>query len=204
MQSARKPVAWVLVGSCLGWGASALASSQLMDGLWRFVAGDPISAEEINANFVTIQTRLSDLDSAQRAYVNPAGGPHARYGLSGTYCGHSSTPHDGNVGGFRAVKQLCQLTCNDPAARQCHVEDIVRWGTTGGTFPASTPPQLWLDSSHRSYTPSERPLSGCNGWVDDTTNHAGIVWNTTADAGRPFGNLSDGLCDAQYAVACCN
>lgn len=97
MKSVHNPIAWVLVGSCLGWGASALASSQLMDGLWRFVAGDPISAEEINANFAALEQRIADSPPGPTGPTGAVGADGAR-GPAGPQGSQGPTGPQGPMG----------------------------------------------------------------------------------------------------------
>jgi hypothetical protein len=66
-----KAAGLVAVGVSIGLATNALATSSLMDGLWRFVAGDPISADEINANFAELEKRIGEV----QAPTGPTGAP---------------------------------------------------------------------------------------------------------------------------------
>lgn len=63
----------VALGLSLGLAGTALGASSLMGGLWRFVAGDPISADEINANFAELETRIEDIPAGPTGAIGPAG-----------------------------------------------------------------------------------------------------------------------------------
>jgi hypothetical protein len=76
MRSARatmKSIFYVTLGVALGISTSAIASSRLPNGLWQFIAGDPISADEVNSNFAELANRLDNIPAGPRGEAGPAG-----------------------------------------------------------------------------------------------------------------------------------
>lgn len=98
--SSLRAVTWVLVGVTVGLSANALAASSLMDGLWRFVAGDPISADEINANFAELESRIQNIPAGQQGPAGPAGstGPMGPTGDTGANGATGATGATGPTG----------------------------------------------------------------------------------------------------------
>lgn len=78
------PAVWLVMGLGIGAAGTAVGASSFIDELWRFMPGDPISADEINANFAELERRVGEVQGATGP-TGPAGaaGPVGPTGPAG-------------------------------------------------------------------------------------------------------------------------
>lgn len=81
-KTSMKRIVYVSLGVALGISTSAIASSRLPNGLWQFIAGDPISADEVNANFALLADRLESITPGPTGATG-ATGPAGPRGIDG-------------------------------------------------------------------------------------------------------------------------
>lgn len=76
---------YAAAGIMIGVATSAVASSRLPNGLWQFIAGEPVSADEVNANFALLTDRLDNIPAGPAGERGPAGptGPTGAAGPDG-------------------------------------------------------------------------------------------------------------------------
>ncbi|MCA9604077.1 MAG: hypothetical protein KC619_00660 [Myxococcales bacterium] len=152
-----------------------------------FSAGDPIVADEVNANFQHLQdgiegaeARLEELEA--RA---PAVG-------EGTYCGSTVAEVDGNQGGYAAMSWICQsglLTAESTCGERPHLctdDELLRTAIEDGAMP----PRFGWVATGASYETS----ANCSGFRTASDGVRGMIWSS---------NPVYSLCNVERRVHCC-
>jgi hypothetical protein len=139
------------------------------------------------------------------AYVNPTTGK--RFSLNGSYCG-TSTLVTGNISGggatsYAAAKALCEQSCGRPTAHMCTDDEVVRFVSTGGTFPTSgAGPTFrgWDASAQMAMVNNGSIANDCHAW--SSASGVGAVWRWTTQ--QPGGGPDVFDCSVPTPVLCCD
>ncbi len=176
---------WLLMGVGIAWAESSVAASSLMDNIWRFAAGDPISAEEMNANFQELATRIGNTRAATGARA---------------VCGTTTARVNGKMGGYAAAAQLCRAAtgCN-ASARMCFGWEAADWAAGGGALPTFPPgvSDYWV-SNAASVVSAQNSVGGndCGGWTNAAGTTLGITWS--------FNYAGHRACNESFPILCCH
>lgn len=138
----------------------------------------------VNANVTALDTKLEAELPETRVLKHPTTGK--RTTILGSYCGKSA-PKDGNLGGYAAVKTLCETTCGSPTAHQCSNQEAQVEVSLGAPLPEG-----WYSTGLVASTTWD-----CGGWTVNTSPNAGAFWSTNQ---RP----STADCSGTKPVLCCD
>jgi hypothetical protein len=158
-----------------------------------FKDGDTLSAQTMNDNFTSLDTRIAKLEALEMKLTSDGG-----YSTGATYCGATaSTPGDlsnlSNTGtGYVKAKAACQQACGSTTAHMCVGMELERSMTLG-----MSPAGGWFSSG--SYNSFSGDDFECGGWT--TTKWANA--NTSGDFWFPgFPSVHD--CTLNAPVLCCD
>jgi hypothetical protein len=161
-------IAALLAAGAAGWAAAPEA----------FIAGEPLSAAKLNANFAGLSGRLDLLEA--------------------TYCGKAAITSGklDNSNGYAAAASLCRTVpgCG-AAAHMCTTAEMVRYATSGQT----TPEQGWIASGVTTYDSSQSSSAwhnDCGGYVSDTAHEKGATWSGA--------RASFSGCESKLPIHCCD
>jgi hypothetical protein len=162
-----------------------------------FKDGDTLSAQAMNDNFVSLDSRLSMLEQLANRQTHDGG-----YSLNATFCGASTSTTAGDMSGlpvtgtgYAKAKAQCTLTCASPSAHFCAANEIGRSNQLGVTVPTG-----WYESSTYEVDVS-KPNYECFGWSSKLSAVLGPQWvNDAAHGSAP----SDTTCDQLAPILCCD
>lgn len=216
MPSARSTMKFAIhvsLGVAIGISTSAIASGRLPNGLWQFVAGDAISAEEVNSNFAVLSERIDNVPTSPSAIVGPSG---ARWNLNATYCGRTTTRYDGRIlhtlpggaqlTGYAAARAICETSCAAPGGHMCTSDELIRSRAVGfidgNTFAgAAADTSVGWYSSGIFADAGSNELDDCRAW---TTNLAAGVTGATLYVSSTFTVYGSGArCSDTLPLLCC-
>jgi hypothetical protein len=213
LRARRRLVAGGLAALCVVPSAVVLA-----DLPHRFMDGEILTADALNAGFGDLDQRLSQLEGALMAHDAGAVGDadagqgqfhlviernDASYSFGATYCG-PTVKLPGKIvmrdaTGYAAGKQQCELTCNSKSAHMC----------SGSEVQASAQMALvmvsgWVSDGHADIY-SNLPHNDCLGWQSDSANIVGSIW-WGPDADPMFQPNTPGAaaCNRPFPVLCCD
>jgi hypothetical protein len=193
---------WLLAiggGLCV-LGAGAYAYTFNPFSLTNPVAGTPVSAATITANYTAITNKVTELQNVlQKPYfTNPNG---QTYSIAAGYCGLTAVTKgavaDGTtLTGIAATKSLCQKACSGSAtAHMCTTAEVQRWIATGGSIPVSSG---WYTSGLWSWDGlSGQLITDCNSWTTSAHTIEGPV-------SYPKDPAHSDYCDRDNPMICCD
>jgi hypothetical protein len=111
----------------------------------------------------------------------PDGGVTRALSLNGTFCGATNN-RNGNQGGYRGVKQLCETTCGRPTAHLCSTQEVVASYSVGLDVPTG-----WLSGMYTALGTPTIGFDDCIGYTSSATTSISPFWDTTAGATRVSG-----------------
>lgn len=180
----------LLLGGALAVAGTSRAASQLVDGLWQFVAGDPMRATELNENFEALRRRIVTLETTRR-------GGFQFCGVTAAVPADLFTQVPGAANGYAAAATLCRsvMGCSATGARMCTPVELVDYATSGaGAPPGATTDRMWYSLGHSN----NGSLNDCSGW--SVTTGMGPAWFY---AGVPLHQPTEARCQDAHPVACC-
>ena len=149
-----------------------------------YSVGDPIRSDDFNVGLQALVDTVNE-----RTLVYEGGVPVST--RSGTYCG-ATTSRSPNVGGYPAVKGLCEEQCGE-LAHACNAAEISLSAQLGFTIPDG-----WISTGQNSVEPSDgNKIRDCLGWTNATDDERGMIW--FQDDKHP----SNTLCGGQRPFLCC-
>lgn len=161
------------------------------------VAGQPILASEVDANFqhviegiTALEERVTALeDATPPRYVNPQ--TLAEYSIVGSFCGFTATTN-GNLGGYAAGKDMCEavLGCS-PSAHMCSIEEARRYVATGSELPTAG----WVTSQRAALNDWNGEIEDCGAWTN--ASQLGLYM-------EPNGQTWESACNNDFSVLCCD
>ncbi len=152
-----------------------------------FKDGDPLSAQTMNDNFTSLDTRLAKIEALSSKQTVDGG-----WSLGATYCGATGntnaalTQLPGTQTSYAKARAACVTACSSPSAHMCSGAELVETSQLGATTSAG-----WYSSGSHEDTNSE-----CTGWTDGTSNtFQAPIWTNEPN--------SD-YCNTSHPVLCCN
>ncbi len=186
LQTARRLAVWLTVPMGVLAGATVAAWADVPN---AFKAGDLLSANTLNANFV-------DIDKWRARPVVTRGGK--KYSLGATYCGSTTTTTNGQITqGYAGTKVLCEAVAacsNSPSAHMCTSDEMVR-SSVLGIVPAAN---VWFSAGGGMFYNGTYDQDDCGGWVSASNTRYGAFWS------GQFNHGSATVCTATMPVACCD
>jgi hypothetical protein len=155
-----------------------------------FKDGDPLSAQTMNDNFLSLDQRLAKLETLSNKQTAQGG-----FSLGASYCGSTGNTA-GNLGalaasgtGYSKMKAACAMTCSAPSAHMCTGDELTRSTALGIRAPTG-----WFTAGTGGPTNYE-----CLGWSTLSSGYQGPVWEGGANQ-YPSANT----CNTSYPVLCCD
>lgn len=157
-----------------------------------FKDGDALSAQTMNDNFTSLDTRLSKLETLSAKETADGG-----YALGAAYCGSSTATTAGDMSGlsvtgtgYAKARSQCQLTCASSSAHMCTSPELTRTAALG--IPMSG--QGWASSGEATGNGNYE----CLGWTSASSTYLATIWNNV-----PMGpSIVD--CSKLYPILCCD
>ena len=153
-----------------------------------FKDGDALSAQTMNDNFTSLDTRLAKLESLSAKETNDGG-----WSLGAVYCGATGntnaglTQLTGSATSYAKARAACQTACSQPSAHMCTGAELTHSAQVGFTTPSGG----WYTTGANNSTDSE-----CVGWTDSTSaNYQAPSWT---------GEPNSDYCTSSHPVLCCN
>jgi hypothetical protein len=165
---------WTLAVVALASAVSAIVYATVPN---TFAPGDPLSSSKINANFTSLDGRITALekfDIGASRIVETRGGK--AWSLGAVYCGVTASTTGQITGGYAGVKGLCETACISTSAHMCTSEEIVRTAQVGVAAPAG-----WYSAGLWSiYNGSASTVdSDCASWTSNSATVNGYWWSST-------------------------
>jgi hypothetical protein len=160
-----------------------------------FKDGDALSAQTMNDNFNSLDTRVAKLEALSTKQTQDGG-----ISVNATFCGTSVATTAGDLSGlsvtgtaYTKAKNQCAQTCSSPTAHLCASDELSR-SIQLGKKPTATG---WYSAARfmfdNGYFDSE-----CVGWTSNNTGDFGPIWSSTTQA------PADAACNNLYPVVCCD
>jgi hypothetical protein len=164
-----------------------------------FKSGDSLSAQTMNDNFTSLDTRLAKLEAFETKLTSDGG-----YAAGATYCGASANQTMGDMSGLTVTgtsrtkaRTQCQTTCGSPSAHMCTGLELDRGAELGLT---SSVPSGWY-ASGAAGPATGGPDYECLGWSSALSTQSGPSWS---GATGTYGAPSFNSCNVLYPVLCCD
>jgi hypothetical protein len=114
---------------------------------------------------------------------------------------------NGNLGGYRATKALCEAVCRSPTARMCRTSDMIL-SAENNVWPETERFEAWIASGTSGFYYPDDPeypyhlisIDDCWGWTQSEVRHIGGTWHVEYGYSWP----SCRICPATMPVACCD
>jgi hypothetical protein len=142
-----------------------------------FAAGDALSSSKINANFSSLDGRVTTLEKfnvgASRIVETRNG---KSWSLGAVYCGVTASTTGQIAGGYAGVKALCETACTSTSAHMCTSEEIIRTAQLGVAAPAG-----WYSGGQWSLYNGSTGIvdNDCTSWTSAGSLVNGYWWTST-------------------------
>lgn len=113
--------------------------------------------------------------------------------MESSYCG-STAAAGAALGGYPAVKAMCEATCGTATAHMCDGNELRRSAQLGQITTESG----WYGADYAPYGSTGR--QDCQGWRSSSETESGPVWVGTEVAPFP----STDFCDTTWPFLCCD
>jgi hypothetical protein len=180
---------WTLAVIALGVAVSALVYATVPN---TFAGGDPLSSSKVNANFTSLDGRVTALETfnvGTSRVVETRNGKS--WSLGAVYCGVTASTAGQITGGYAGVKGLCETGCTSPSAHMCTTEEIVRTAQMGVAAPAG-----WYSAGlYGIYNSSTGIVNNdCVAWTNNTNAVNGYYWSSSFTTVQSCNNPGPVLC----------
>jgi hypothetical protein len=178
--------------------AIVLASSIVYGGVPNtFKDGDVLSAQAMNDDFASLDTRIAKLEQLSSRMTRDGG-----YSVNAAFCGASTQTTAGDMSGlsvtgagYAKAKTQCTQTCGSPSAHFCTADEIGRSNQLALTVPSG-----WYDSDIYEVE-GTKPNYECFGWTSKSGAALGAQWvNNQTYGSAP----TDVTCDQLAPILCCD